>query len=57
MVLLLGSDAFDFSWRHQLPAVVLLPLAGVLGVMALGSRPGQGQPQTVPLRGTVRLTR
>ena len=34
-VLLVGSDAFEFSWRYQLPAVVLLPLAGALGVTAL----------------------
>ena len=35
VVLLVGSDAFEFSWRYQLPAVVLLPLAGALGVIAL----------------------
>ena len=35
VVLLVGSDAFEFSWRYQLPAVVLLPLAGALGVTAL----------------------
>ena len=35
VVLLVGSDAFEFSWRYQLPAVVLLPLAGMLGVTAL----------------------
>jgi hypothetical protein len=35
VVLLVSSDAFEFSWRYQLPAVVLLPLAGALGVMAL----------------------
>ncbi|HEX5288012.1 MAG TPA: hypothetical protein VFX25_04025 [Streptosporangiaceae bacterium] len=34
-VLLVSSDAFEFSWRYQLPAVVLLPLAGALGVTAL----------------------
>ncbi|HEY1003721.1 MAG TPA: hypothetical protein VGD83_29180 [Streptosporangiaceae bacterium] len=34
VVLLVGSDAFEFSWRYQLPAVVLLPLAGMLGVTA-----------------------
>jgi len=33
--LLVGADAFEFSWRYQLPAVVLLPLAGALGVTAL----------------------
>jgi hypothetical protein len=35
VVLLVSSDAFEFSWRYQLPAVVLLPLAGALGVTAL----------------------
>ena len=35
VVLLAGADAFEFSWRYQLPAVVLLPLAGALGVTAL----------------------
>ncbi|MGH3174831.1 MAG: hypothetical protein ACRDPF_13330 [Streptosporangiaceae bacterium] len=35
VVLLAGSDAFEFSWRYQLPAVVMLPLAGMLGVTAL----------------------
>ena len=35
VVLLMSSDAFEFSWRYQLPAVVLLPLAGALGVTAL----------------------
>jgi Dolichyl-phosphate-mannose-protein mannosyltransferase len=64
-VLLLGSDAFEFSWRYQLPAVVLLPLAGVFGVMVLagsfrrrpGGPQGAGQPQSVPLRGTDSLIR
>ena len=37
VVLLLSSDAFEFSWRYQLPAVVLLPLAGALGVTVLVS--------------------
>ena len=53
VVLLVSSDAFEFSWRYQLPAVVLLPLAGMLGVTALM----QGLGQTVPLRGTFRLIR
>jgi hypothetical protein len=35
VVLLVSSDAFQFSWRYQLPAVVLLPLAGALGVTVL----------------------
>jgi hypothetical protein len=35
VVLLVSSDAFEFSWRYQLSAVVMLPLAGMLGVTAL----------------------
>jgi hypothetical protein len=35
VVLLVSSDAFEFSWRYQLPAVIMLPLAGALGVTAL----------------------
>jgi hypothetical protein len=35
-VVLLGTAAlFEFSWRYQLPGLVLLPLAGVLGMTAL----------------------
>ena len=29
------SDIFEFSWRYQLPALFLLPPAGVLGLLAL----------------------
>jgi hypothetical protein len=35
LILLLGSAAFEFSWRYQLPGLVLFPLAGALGVTAL----------------------
>jgi len=36
---LLTADLFEFSWRYQLPGVILGPLAGVLGLSALlGSR-------------------
>ena len=31
---LLVSDMFEFSWRYQLPALVTLPPAGVLGIWA-----------------------
>jgi hypothetical protein len=34
-VLLGGSDAFEFSWRYQLPALVTLVPAGVLGLSVL----------------------
>lgn len=33
--LLFFSDAYEFSWRYQLPGLVLLPLGGVLGLTAL----------------------
>jgi hypothetical protein len=32
---LLISDIFEFSWRYQLPALVMLPPAGVLGASAV----------------------
>ena len=35
--LLLGAAAFEFSWRYQLPGLVLLPLAGAVGWSALTS--------------------
>jgi hypothetical protein len=39
VTILLASAAFEFSWRYQLPGIVLLPFAGVLGITAL-TRPG-----------------
>jgi hypothetical protein len=36
--LLLVSDMFEFSWRYQIPAVVTLVPAGVLGLSVLLSR-------------------
>jgi hypothetical protein len=47
--LLLLSAAFLFSWRYQLPALVLFPLAGALGVTALVGRSAgaSGRPPTV----------
>jgi hypothetical protein len=35
---LLGSDLFEFSWRYQLPALVTLPLADVLGYTVIAGR-------------------
>jgi hypothetical protein len=35
VAVVLGSDVFEFSWRYQLPALVTLPLAGVLGGMLI----------------------
>ncbi|MGH3826043.1 MAG: glycosyltransferase family 2 protein, partial [Pseudonocardiaceae bacterium] len=43
VTVLMTSAAFEFSWRYQLPGLVLLPMAGVLGVTALTGplrRPG-----------------
>jgi hypothetical protein len=42
-VFVLGvSDAFEFSWRYQLPALVTLVPAGVLGLSMLFARAGAG---------------
>ncbi|HLR96570.1 MAG TPA: hypothetical protein VK053_18745 [Jiangellaceae bacterium] len=38
LIILLGSVAFEFSWRYELPALVLLPLGGAIGVTALRGR-------------------
>lgn len=39
LIILLGAASFEFSWRYQLPALVLLPLGGALGLAAiLGAR-------------------
>ena len=35
IILLFASDAYEFSWRYQLPALVLLPPAGILGAAAV----------------------
>ena len=35
LVLLFSSALFEFSWRYQLPALVLFPVAGALGFTAL----------------------
>jgi hypothetical protein len=36
---LFAADVFHFSWRYQLPALVLAPLAGGLALTALTGRP------------------
>jgi hypothetical protein len=38
VTILLASAAFEFTWRYQLPGLVLLPFAGVLGITALLGR-------------------
>jgi hypothetical protein len=58
IILLLGSDAYEFSWRYQLPAVILLPAAGILGAAAATTalrdawpkRAGAPGPNKVPVR-------
>jgi hypothetical protein len=35
IVLLLGADLYEFSWRYQLPALITLPVAGAVGGTAL----------------------
>ncbi|GAA2813458.1 glycosyltransferase family 2 protein [Saccharopolyspora taberi] len=35
---LLTSAAMEFSWRYQLPGLVLLPIAGALGITAITER-------------------
>ncbi|MGN6791996.1 MAG: hypothetical protein ACTHJW_06365 [Streptosporangiaceae bacterium] len=35
VAVLIVSDAFQFSWRYQLPALVTLPPAGALGITVL----------------------
>lgn len=37
VILLLASDTYEFSWRYQLPALVLLPPAGILGAAAVAA--------------------
>jgi hypothetical protein len=48
-IVLFVPDVFEYSWRYELPAVVTLPPAGVLGICALLSyrkarREAVGQP-------------
>jgi hypothetical protein len=39
-VLVIGAaDFYEFSWRYQLPGLVLFPVVGVLGLMTLAWRP------------------
>ncbi len=46
VAVLLAPDVLEFSWRYQLPAVVFLPPAGVLGAsVLLAIRQARRQPQ------------
>ena len=47
IILLLGSAAFEFSWRYQLPGLVFFPLAGAIGLTAILGR-DQGRPALQP---------
>lgn len=52
IVLLLGADFYEFSWRYQLPALITLPAAGVMGATALApalARRYQRHPATPPM--------
>ena len=54
MAILLVSDAFEFSWRYQLPALVTLPPAAALAITALFTHLREAPPQqpaTVPAPG------
>jgi hypothetical protein len=61
--ILLVSDVYEFSWRHQLPALVTLPAAGVLAISLLIDKPAsrrQARPDGVTLasrRGAARPAR
>lgn len=47
---LMAADLFHFSWRYQLPALVLAPLAGALAFTALTGwvTPGRERPASAP---------
>jgi hypothetical protein len=48
-VVLLSPDVYEFSWRYELPAVVTLVPAGVLGIWAVVTmRKAQTKPQDAP---------
>jgi hypothetical protein len=44
-VILLISDAFEFSWRYQLPALITLPPAAALAITALRPHRRERSPQ------------
>ena len=50
VTVLLAPDVYEFSWRYQLPAVITLAPAGVLGISALLSlrRPQAGLREHLP---------
>jgi hypothetical protein len=53
VTVLMTAAAFEFSWRYQLPGLVLLPIAGALGVTAFTGplcRPGPRRKLNPPMR-------
>jgi Glycosyl transferase family 2 len=38
LVVIGGADFYEFTWRYQLPGLVLIPLAGALGISTLAWR-------------------
>ena len=51
VTVVLGSDLYEFSWRYQLPALVTLPLAGVLGGTLIAGRLRARRDRTAVPRG------
>jgi hypothetical protein len=41
---LLAADFFEFSWRYQLPTLVLAPIVGALGITAIFRDPNTSYP-------------
>lgn len=53
VTVLMTAAAFEFSWRYQLPGLVLLPMAGALGVTAFTGplrRPGPRRRLNPPMQ-------
>jgi hypothetical protein len=53
VTVLLTAAAFEFSWRYQLPGLVLLPMAGALGITAFAGplrRPGPRRKVNPPMQ-------
>jgi hypothetical protein len=50
LAVLLAADAFEFSWRYQLPALILAPLAGAIGYAAIFRDPQTPYPAIAPGR-------
>jgi glycosyltransferase involved in cell wall biosynthesis len=53
ITVLMTAAAFEFSWRYQLPGLVLLPMAGALGITAFSGplrRPGPRRKLRPPLQ-------